>query len=128
MSDVTVLQIVLANFAIMAGACLQGVAGYGIGTLSAPLMFLISPLFLPGPLTLNAVILTIMMLVRNRASLSFSRRRSRSPITGLAPRSPNSASPAPTSTTFAVARWKFSGAQASSITDSARAIFLVSSG
>lgn len=71
MNDVSLVQILLANLAIMAGACLQGVAGYGIGTLSAPLMFLISPLFLPGPLTLNAVILTVMMLMRNRASLRF---------------------------------------------------------
>jgi uncharacterized membrane protein YfcA len=70
-SEVTLLQIILGNLALLAGACLQGVAGYGIGTLSAPLMFLITPLFLPGPLILNAVVLTIMMLVRNRASLSF---------------------------------------------------------
>lgn len=71
MDEVTLLQILLANLALMAGACFQGVAGYGIGTLSAPLMFLVSPLFLPGPLILNAVLLTIMMLFRNRAGLSF---------------------------------------------------------
>ncbi|PVY76796.1 hypothetical protein C8D92_10427 [Tamilnaduibacter salinus] len=71
MSDVSLLQILLANLALMAGAGLQGVAGYGIGTLSAPLLFLISPVFVPGPLTLNAVILTVMLLVRNRSGLSF---------------------------------------------------------
>ncbi|WP_166267707.1 sulfite exporter TauE/SafE family protein [Marinobacter caseinilyticus] len=71
MSDISLIQILLANVAVFAGACLQGVAGYGIGTLSAPLMFLVSPLFLPGSLILNAVLLTVMMLFRNRASLSF---------------------------------------------------------
>ncbi|UDL05309.1 sulfite exporter TauE/SafE family protein [Marinobacter sp. CA1] len=71
MTDVTLLQIVLANLAVAAGACLQGVAGYGIGTLSAPLLFLISPLFVPGPLTLNAMVLTVLLLLRNRANLSF---------------------------------------------------------
>lgn len=71
MTDISLLQILLANIALLAGACLQGVAGYGIGTLSAPLMFLVSPLLIPGPLILNAVLLTIMMLIRNRASLSF---------------------------------------------------------
>ena len=71
MTDISLLQILLANLAIFAGACLQGVAGYGIGTLSAPLMFLVSPLFLPGSLILNAVLLTVMMLFRNRANLSF---------------------------------------------------------
>lgn len=59
----------LANLAILAGACLQGVAGYGIGTLSAPLLFLISPLLLPGPLVLNAILLTVLMLIRNRGAL-----------------------------------------------------------
>ncbi|MBW4935353.1 sulfite exporter TauE/SafE family protein [Marinobacter sp. F4206] len=69
MNELSLLQILLANLAILAGACLQGVAGYGIGTLSAPLLFLVSPLFLPGPLILNATILTIFMLIRNRGAL-----------------------------------------------------------
>ncbi|KAA1174413.1 sulfite exporter TauE/SafE family protein [Marinobacter salinexigens] len=69
MTDVSLLQILLANLAILAGACLQGVAGYGIGTLSAPLLFLISPLLLPGPLVLNAILLTVLMLIRNRGAL-----------------------------------------------------------
>lgn len=69
MTDVSLIQIVLANLAILAGACLQGIAGYGIGTLSAPLLFLVSPLFLPGPLVLNAILLTILMLLRNRGAL-----------------------------------------------------------
>ena len=69
MTDVSLLQILLANLAILAGACLQGVAGYGIGTLAAPLLFLISPVLVPGPLILNATLLTVLMLVRNRAAL-----------------------------------------------------------
>lgn len=69
MTDVSFLQIVLANLAILAGSCLQGVAGYGIGTLAAPLLFLISPLLIPGPLVLNATALTAFMLIRNRRAL-----------------------------------------------------------
>lgn len=69
MTDLSLLQILLANLAILAGACLQGVAGYGIGTLSAPLLFLVSPILLPGPLILNATVLTVFMLVRNRGAL-----------------------------------------------------------
>ncbi|MFW5954185.1 MAG: sulfite exporter TauE/SafE family protein [Guyparkeria sp.] len=71
MSDITLWQILLANLAVFAGAFLQGLAGYGIGTLSAPLLFLISPLFLPGPLILNAVLLTLLILWRSRAALAF---------------------------------------------------------
>ncbi|EMP54323.1 membrane protein [Marinobacter santoriniensis NKSG1] len=69
MFDISWLQIILANLALLAGACLQGVAGYGIGTLSAPLLFLISPILLPAPLILNATLLTILMLIRNRGSV-----------------------------------------------------------
>ncbi|MBW0148445.1 sulfite exporter TauE/SafE family protein [Marinobacter arenosus] len=69
MNELSLLQILLANLAILAGACLQGVAGYGIGTLSAPLLFLVSPVLLPGPLILNATVLTVFMLIRNRGAL-----------------------------------------------------------
>lgn len=69
MTELSLLQILLANLALLAGACLQGVAGYGIGTLAAPLLFLISPVLVPAPLVLNAVVLTVFMLLRNRAAL-----------------------------------------------------------
>lgn len=68
-ADISLYHILLANLAILAGACLQGVAGYGIGALAAPLLFLISPAFIPAPLTLNAGVLTVLMLMRNRTSL-----------------------------------------------------------
>jgi uncharacterized membrane protein YfcA len=68
-SDVTLFQVLVANAAILFGACLQGVAGYGIGTFAAPLLFLISPALVPAPLILNAVVLTLLMLLRNRSAL-----------------------------------------------------------
>lgn len=69
MTDLSLLQIILANLALLAGACLQGVAGYGIGTLAAPLLFLISPVLVPAPLVLNALVLTVFMVMRNRGAL-----------------------------------------------------------
>ncbi|MEQ9545639.1 MAG: sulfite exporter TauE/SafE family protein [Marinobacter sp.] len=69
MDEVSLAHILLANLTLLAGACLQGVAGYGIGTFSAPLLFLISPLFVPAPLVLNAALLTIFMLLRYHESL-----------------------------------------------------------
>lgn len=68
--DITLAQILLANLVLAAGACLQGVAGYGIGTLSAPLLFLISPAFLPGVMITDSVALNILMLLRNRTSIT----------------------------------------------------------
>ncbi|WP_077529737.1 sulfite exporter TauE/SafE family protein [Vreelandella utahensis] len=69
MAELGLYQILLANLVVLAGACLQGVVGYGIGTLSAPLLFLISPMLVPGPLTLNSTLLTLMMLARNRMAV-----------------------------------------------------------
>ena len=69
MVELALHQILIANLIVLLGACLQGVVGYGIGTLSAPLLFLVSPLLVPGPLTLNASLLTVMMLVRNRTAV-----------------------------------------------------------
>lgn len=68
--DISLTQILLANLVLAAGACLQGVAGYGIGTLSAPLLFLISPAFLPGVMITNSVLLNVLMLLRNRTSIT----------------------------------------------------------
>ena len=70
LDHISLTQVLLANAALLAGACLQGVAGYGIGTLAAPLLFLISPILLPAPLILNASVLTVLMLVRNRGALA----------------------------------------------------------
>ncbi|WP_026286790.1 sulfite exporter TauE/SafE family protein [Gilvimarinus chinensis] len=71
MTDISLMQLLLANLALLAGSCLQGVAGYGIGTLSAPLLFLISPSLVPGVAVVNAVLLNVLMLIRNHQSLSF---------------------------------------------------------
>ncbi len=72
MEGVSFLQLVLANLVLAAGSCLQGVAGYGLGTLAAPLLFLISSAFLPGVMIVDAVLLNVLMLVRNRSGISFS--------------------------------------------------------
>ncbi|MAL99697.1 sulfite exporter TauE/SafE family protein [Hydrocarboniclastica marina] len=68
--ELTLLQLALANFFLMVGACLQGVIGWGIGTLGAPLLFLISPTLLPAPMLLNSAVLTLLLLLRERRSLS----------------------------------------------------------
>lgn len=69
--ELTVTQLILANLFLIMGACLQGVIGWGIGTLSAPLLFLVSPTLLPAPMLLNALALTLMLLFRERRGLSF---------------------------------------------------------
>lgn len=69
LAHISLLQLLLANLVLSIGACLQGLVGYGIATFSAPLLLLISPAFLPAPMTLNATLMTLMMLLRERRSL-----------------------------------------------------------
>lgn len=63
---------ILANFAVVIGATLQGSIGFGLGFVGAPLLMLISPTLIPGPLLLNAVVLTVMLTHRERHSVVFS--------------------------------------------------------
>jgi uncharacterized membrane protein YfcA len=65
-------DIILANLAVILGATLQGSVGFGLGFVGAPLLMLISPSLIPGPLLLNAVVLTLLLTHRERHSIVFS--------------------------------------------------------
>ena len=66
------IDILLANLAVVLGATLQGSVGFGLGFVGAPLLMLISPTFIPGPLLCNAVVLTLLLTHRERHSIVFS--------------------------------------------------------
>ena len=51
------------------GAALQGTVGFGMGLLGSPILILIDPLFVPGPILMSTLILTIALTNRDRASL-----------------------------------------------------------
>ena len=53
------------------GATLQGSIGFGLGAFSVPLLILIDPAFVPAPLLLAAVVLTILMFIRDRSEVSY---------------------------------------------------------
>ncbi len=52
-----------------AGAVLQGSVGFGYGLLAAPVLLLLYPGFVPGPVVGAALILTIMVSYRERGSV-----------------------------------------------------------
>lgn len=61
----------MADFALVyliliTGACLQSVIGFGLGLLGAPLIFLIMPELVPGPMILNALLLTTLLAVKHQ--------------------------------------------------------------
>ncbi len=62
----------LAAFWISAaGALLQGTVGFGLGLMGVPLLILIDPVFVPGPLLLAAFLLNLLMSCRERAAIDY---------------------------------------------------------
>jgi len=63
----------LAACAVMAiGSALQGSAGFGSALVAAPILTLIDPLLVPGPLLFCALVLTVLMLYRERQAMDIS--------------------------------------------------------
>lgn len=67
----TALQIAAASAAVALGAVLQGSAGFGLSLVSVPLLALIEPRLLPGPLLCVAIVLTLLLSYRERRSIDF---------------------------------------------------------
>ena len=64
-------DVAIATCAVAAGACIQGVMGFGLGLIAAPVLALLDPDLVPGPLLFVGVPLTILVATRERASLDF---------------------------------------------------------
>jgi uncharacterized membrane protein YfcA len=62
----------LMAFVISAsGALLQGSVGFGLGLIGVPLLVLIDPVFVPGPLLLGAFFLNLLVSRREHAAIDF---------------------------------------------------------
>jgi uncharacterized membrane protein YfcA len=68
----TIYDILLATSIVTIGSTIQGSVGFGLGPLAVPLLFLLNPVFVPGPLILAALLLTMLMFFRERAAVDFS--------------------------------------------------------
>ena len=60
----TVLGWLVAVAIIATGAAIQGSIGFGLGVFGAPLLALIDPRLVPGPMLLDALLLTVLVAVR----------------------------------------------------------------
>ncbi len=61
-----------AVFALVAaGSCVQTCVGFGLGLIAAPLLFLIYPPLIPGPLMASSVVLTLLIAFREREAIDF---------------------------------------------------------
>lgn len=59
---------VAAGIMILATA-VQGAIGFGLALIAAPVLLLIDPRFVPGPLLLSALLLTVLIAIRDRAGI-----------------------------------------------------------
>ena len=63
---VTPVELAIAIGMAIAGSVVQGSIGFGMAVVSAPILLLVNPLFVPGPMLLAAMVLVILMSLRNR--------------------------------------------------------------
>jgi uncharacterized protein len=63
------LPLLAANAAVACGAGVQGAVGFGMALLAAPLLVLIRPELVPGPLLINGLALTLLVARRERDSI-----------------------------------------------------------
>ena len=66
-----IISVLVAFGIAVLGAVLQGSVGFGLGLLGVPLLVLIDPVFIPGPLLLAAFLLNLLMSRRERTSIDF---------------------------------------------------------
>lgn len=64
-------ELAIIAVAVLCGACLQGSLGFGLGLLAAPVLVLVEPRLVPGPLVCMSLVMAILVATRERASLDF---------------------------------------------------------
>ena len=65
-----ITDILLISLVISVGAALQGSIGFGMALVVNPILVLINPEFVPGPMLASAFFLSILIMIRERQSLS----------------------------------------------------------
>lgn len=63
----TVPQLVVATIVMAAGAALQGAVGFGAALVAAPLLVLVDPGLVPGPITIAGIALGVLAVRRERS-------------------------------------------------------------
>jgi hypothetical protein len=63
------LQILIALLTIASGSLLQGVVGVGLNMFASPILMMDQPRMVPGPILACAVLLTILMVLRDRTGI-----------------------------------------------------------
>ncbi len=65
----TPLEWVVAEFVVVVGSVIQGAVGFGLGLLGAPLLVVLDPSLVPGPLLTSALFLSILVGLREHRAI-----------------------------------------------------------
>lgn len=65
----------LISAVLIIGACLQSLAGFGLGLLSAPLVYFLNPDLVPGPMVLLALLNTAILAQKYRKDIDISKTK-----------------------------------------------------
>ena len=66
------MEIIIATVVIFIGSYIQSSLGFGLAIVSAPVLFLIDPLYVPAPITVAAFTLSLANAAKHSHSISFS--------------------------------------------------------
>ncbi len=65
----TAIELVAASLAAAAGAAVQGSVGFGLSLVAVPILAIIDPRLVPGPVLCVAIVLTLLLSHRERGSI-----------------------------------------------------------
>ena len=66
------MEILIATVVIFVGAYIQTALGFGLAIVAAPILFLLDPLYVPAPITMSALTLSLVIALSHWESISFS--------------------------------------------------------
>ena len=66
------MEVIIAALIILLGAYIQTALGFGLAIVAAPILFLLDPLYVPAPITMSALTLSLVMALSHWESISFS--------------------------------------------------------
>jgi len=68
---ISYLELFIITVAMSAGAGVQASVGYGMALVASPVLVLINPNLIPGPMLISAFTLSILVLIRERGVINF---------------------------------------------------------
>jgi len=66
LTEFTIYEVIIIFVIVTVGSVLQGCLGFGLGPIAVPLLVMIDPVFIPGPLLLVAIFLVSLIYMRER--------------------------------------------------------------